>query len=132
MEPVPPPSSMTGSPESAGTSRAIAAASSRPLGAMAPILSGSFRQRRRNRIGSLLMNDLEGLMGRLPPQHKERFACTQAIWQLSVVVTREKHLVHGVENSEQLTEFLHERRLIETPAFAGGKIAVDVGERAAA
>jgi hypothetical protein len=40
----------------------MAVARSRPLGAMAPIFSGSFSQRLRNRIGSLPMNDLEGLM----------------------------------------------------------------------
>ena len=40
----------------------MAAASSRLLGAMAPILSGSFSQRFRNRIGALPMNDLEGFM----------------------------------------------------------------------
>src|SRR6266850_2935058 len=51
---------------------------------------------------------------------------------LSRVVTRKKHLVHGIENSIHPIEFLLECGPLETRTLACGEIAVNVGQRAAA
>src|SRR5262249_61391012 len=102
------------------------------VGAVAPLLRGSFSQRFKKRIGALPMNDLEGFMAGRASKIGSDSPTLKRCRALAVVVMHQKHLAYGVEHTVEPIELFLECGPSEARAVAGGKIGMDVGQRAAA
>src|SRR5262249_61276566 len=102
------------------------------VGAVAPLLRGSFSQRFKKRIGALPMNDLEGFMAGRASKIGSDSPTLKRSRALAVVVMHQKHLAYGVEHTVEPIELFLECGPSEARALAGGKIGMDVGQPAAA